>query len=127
MQTSFQSDSAAIAELFNQFFEGIYTGNTTLLEPVFHEACTLFGDVNGQLAFRTKAGYLEVVKSRKSPQQNSEAFHMKLLSLEIIGLTAVAKLHVPMLGFNYYDLVALTKENGRWSIVCNLYSHVATQ
>lgn len=127
MQTNFQPDSAALSALFNQFFEGIYTGNTALLEPVFHHSCTLFGDVNGQLAFRTKADYLEAVKSRKSPQQNGEAFGMKLLSLEIIGLSAVAKLHVPMLGYNYYDLIALVKENGQWRIVCNLYSHVATQ
>jgi Putative lumazine-binding len=125
MQTQFQTESEIIIALFDDYFEGIYTGNAELLGPVFHNHCLFFGDVNGELTFRTKEEYIKVVKARKSPQEIGEPFNMKILSVEIIGLTATAKLHVPMLGFNYYDFIALAQINGQWQIISNLYSHVA--
>ena len=53
-----------------------------------------------------------------------EEFKMKILGIEILGCVAIAKLHVPMLGYNYYDFLSLTLINGTWKIVNKVFTHV---
>ena len=65
------------------------------------------------------------VKSRKSPDDLGEPFKMKTIGIDIMGNIAMVKLHVPMLGNNYYDYLSLIKTNNDWKIVNKIFSHVA--
>ena len=49
---------------------------------------------------------------------------MEILGIEIIGHVATAKVHVPMLGFNYYDFLSFSVVNGTWKIVNKVFTHV---
>ena len=120
----YKDESVAIQNTINTYFEGIYQGNINHLKSAFHREALLFGDINGDPYFRTLDQYLEGVKNRKSPKELGEAFHMKTLSIELLGLIAIAKLHVPMLGFNYYDILSFSKIEGKWVIVNKLFTHV---
>lgn len=121
----FAKENTDIQNLIATYFKGIYDGNVNMLENVFHTKALLFGDANGASYFKTVSEYLKSVKARKSPRELGEAFLMKIESIEMLGDQAMVKAHVPMLGFNYYDILALAKVKGEWKIVNKLYSHVS--
>ncbi|MDI9257929.1 nuclear transport factor 2 family protein [Flavobacterium sedimenticola] len=120
----YSKESIAIQQTIQNYFNGIFNGDTMLLLKVFHPNCLLIGDINGQPYFKDVNQYLMGVKERKSPSELSEPFRMEILSIEVLGNNAVAKLHVPMLGFNYYDFLSLSKINSEWVIVNKLFTNV---
>jgi hypothetical protein len=122
--SNYAADNAAILVTLSKYFKGIFTGDVELLRSSFHLESLVFGDINGQAYAKSLNQYLEGVKNRKSPQELNERFRMEILSVEIINSIAIAKVHVPMFDFNYYDLLSLNKNNGEWVIVNKLLTHV---
>ena len=116
--------SNEIQTVISDYFQAIYNGEIDTLKEVFHSEALLFGDINGSSYFNTLTDYIEGVKNRKSPNELGETFAMKTISIEILERTAIVRLHVPMLGYNYYDLLSLTIINGKWKIVNKLFTHV---
>jgi len=113
-----------IYEVLQQYFEGIFTGNIALLRDTFHPMALLFGDVDGAPYFNPLEDYLDGVKNRKSPFQAGEKNKMEVMAIDVINIIAVAKVHVPTLGLNYYDLLSLNLLVGQWKIVNKLLTHV---
>lgn len=114
-----------IQELYltiQNYFDGIFYGDTVKLQSVFHPRSLLFGDIKGQPYLKNVEEYIEGVKNRKSPSSLGESFRMKLISIEILNQVAYAKLHCPMYDFNYYDYIALNKTEGKWLIVNKLFT-----
>ena len=122
---SYNENAAAITAVLSDYFTGVFNGDTGLLGSIFHPQTLVSGDINGQPYFKTLDQYLDGVKNRKSPQSLNERFKMEILSIEIINSIAVAKVHLPMFEFNYYDLLSLSKINGRWIIVNKLLTNVS--
>ena len=116
--------SNEIKTIVTDYFNGIYTGNVTQLKGVFHSETLLFGDINGTPYFKTVTEYLDGVKSRKSPKDLDEDFKMKIISIEIMGSNAIVKAQLPMLGYNYFDFLSLSKINGDWKIVNKIFTNV---
>ncbi|MEM9647768.1 MAG: nuclear transport factor 2 family protein [Bacteroidota bacterium] len=106
------------------YFNGIYSGDTNLLESAFSKNAMLYGDIKGEPYEREMDPYLESVKQRKSPKDLGENFRMEIVGMEIIGRLAMVKAHLPMLGYNYYDFLSLYYVDGKWSIVNKLFAHV---
>lgn len=121
----FDQNAKAISDLMDDYFNGIYYGDIEKMRSVFHPSALLFADLNGQPYFKTLDEYLDVVRQRKSPHETGEAFRMKTLSVEVLNDVAYARLHVPVLGYNYHDFIALNKVGGKWLIVNKLFTHVA--
>lgn len=120
----YDKHSKAITLVITNYFSGIYSGNIAQLEDVFHSEALLFGDIKGIPYFKTVTEYIEGVKNRKSPKDLDEEFKMEILSIELLGNNAIAKLHLPMLGYNYYDFLSLSFINQKWIIVNKLFTHV---
>lgn len=120
----FQEESIAIQQTIQNYFLGIFNGDVPLLEKAFHPNCLLIGDINGEPYFKNIHEYLEGVKNRKCHRDLGETFKMKVISVEILGNNAIAKLHLPMLGFNYYDFMSLSKINSDWLIVNKLFTNI---
>ena len=123
----YKDNAAAVTAVLSNYFEGVYTGNTTLLASIFHPQTLVSGDVKGQSYFKTVEQYLDGVKHRKSPEELNEPFRMEILSIEIINSIAIAKTHLQMFEYNYYDLLSLNKINGKWIIINKLLTHVNTE
>lgn len=121
----FEKEAADIQETIADYFKGIFFGDIPKLRSVFHPHCLLIGDINGQPYFKTVNEYLEGVQNRKSPNDLGEVFKMKILSIECRNSIAYIKLHVPMLGFNYYDYISMSKIDGRWMIVNKLFTNIS--
>ena len=113
-----------IESLLTNYFHGIFYGDIEKLETCFHENAFLYGDIKGVAYLKSIKEYIEGVKNRQSPATLNEAFKMETIGVDIIGKIAMAKLHVPMLGYNYYDYLSLAKINNEWKIVNKLFTHV---
>ncbi|PKV53086.1 putative lumazine-binding protein [Aquimarina sp. MAR_2010_214] len=120
----YQENIKEIESLITDYFEGIFYGDITKLESCFHEKAYIYGDIKGVDYLKSVNEYIEGVKSRQSPRDLNENLKMKIIGIDIMGKIAMAKLHVPMLGYNYYDYLSLTKINKDWKIVNKLFTHV---
>lgn len=121
---TYNDNATAISAVLLNYFNGVFNGDVSLLRSIFHPQTLVSGDINGQPYFKTLDQYLDSVKNRKSPHALNETFRMEILSIEIINLIAVAKVHLPMFDFNYYDLLSLSKVDGQWIIVNKLLTNV---
>lgn len=108
-----------------EYFNGVFEGNVPQLKNVFHPDIVLYGDINGEPYLKDLQAYTEGVASRKSPKELGDDFKMEVISIEALGNNAMVKARLPMLGYNYYDFLSLTKLNGQWKIVNKLFTHVA--
>jgi len=122
----FEQDVKEIQAVIINYFEGIFYGDIDKLESAFLPQCLLIGDINRQPYFKNLQEYLSGVRSRKSPDELGEEFRMKILGIESVNDIAYAKLHLQMLGFNYYDYVSLSRIDGRWLIVNKIFTNVGT-
>ncbi len=118
-------DSAEIVRILNDvYFKGIYTGDINLLNTVYYSGTLLFGDAGGKPYFKTLAQYLDGVKNRQSPKDSGKPFKGEIISIEIIQSIAVAKVHVKMYDFNYFELLSFHKLDGKWVIVNKMIADV---
>ena len=113
-----------IESVITNYFEGIFYGDTAKLETCFHENVHIYGDIKGADYLKSIKEYLEGVKNRQSPKDLNETLKMKTIGIDIMGKIAMVKLHVPMLGYNYYDYLSLAKINNDWKIVNKIFTHV---
>ena len=118
-------DSAEIVRILNDvYFKGIYTGDINLLSTVYYSGTLLFGDAGGKPYFKTLAQYLDGVKNRQSPKDSGKPFKGEIISIEIIQSIAVARVHVKMYDFNYFELLSFHKLDGKWVIVNKMIADV---
>ncbi|WP_298536992.1 nuclear transport factor 2 family protein [uncultured Algibacter sp.] len=120
----YKENMKEIESLVTNYFEGIFYGDINKLETCFHENTNIYGDIEGIDYSKHINEYLKSVKNRKSPKDLNEHFKMKTIGIDIIGKIAMVKLHVPMLGYNYYDYLSLTKMGSHWKIVNKIFTHV---
>lgn len=114
-----------IENLINIYFKGIYYGDTSSLETCFSINAFVYGDIKSNIVTKSANEYLETVKLRKSPNDLGETLNMSIIGIDILGKIALAKLHVPMLGYNYYDYLSLVNIDNNWKIVNKIFTHVA--
>ncbi len=113
-----------IESVITNYFEGIFNGDVAKLKACFHENVSINGDIKGVEYLKSVKEYLDGVENRQSPKELNESFQMKIIGIDIIGKIAMAKLHVPMLGYNYYDYLSLAKIDSNWKIVNKIFTHI---
>ena len=122
---NYSTDSTNIARILTDvYFKGIYEGDVNLLGTIYYSGTLLFGDAAGKPYFKTIAQYLDGVKNRQSPKDSGKPFKGEIISLEIINSIAVAKVHVKMYDFNYFELLSFHELDGKWVIVNKMISDV---
>jgi hypothetical protein len=126
---------AHVQALMRDYFDGLYRGDVHLLGRVFHPQAQLFGfgpgsphspaaqDQLGEPLVRDLPTYLAVVAARRSPHDLGESFAFRVLSLEVTGPLAHAKVCCPMLGNVYLDHLTCAMCKGRWQITHKAYVH----
>lgn len=123
METS-RNDSTAITQVLKTYFNGIYTGDVTMLNTVYHPGTLLFGDVKGQPYAKTLEQYLDGVAHRQSPKDSGKPFESGIISIEVINSIAVARVKVKMYDFNYEEFLSFHRFDGRWLIVNKMISDI---
>jgi len=119
-------DALAITRaLEDDYFKGIYEGDIHTLGNIFNPGTLLFGDVKGQPYAKTLDQYLDGVAHRQSPKDSGKPFKGTIISVDVTGSIAVAKVHVKMYEFNYDEFLSFHKINNRWMIVNKMITDVS--
>ena len=113
-----------ILRVLDDYFQGIYTGEIERLRSAFHPTAVLWGEIKGQPYHKSLEEYLQIVRTRKSPQALGEPFAMQPIAIEVHGNIALARVRCPMLGFDYTDLLSLLYQDERWGIVAKVFTHL---
>lgn len=113
-----QRDYDEILNLLNRYFDGLYDGDVEALRDIFHNDAWLKGNDYR----KTRDEWLEAVASRPIPRSEGMAYNFNVLSLEIVGDQAMAKVDVPLLAAHFIDYLGLLKESGQWKIVSKMFT-----
>lgn len=117
-------DHQAILEVLSEYFAGLFAGDVGRLRAVFAPEAALFAEFSSLSYRKSLDAYLEGVARRLSPEARGEPFRMRVLSLDVLHNIAMAKVHVPALGFNFYNYLSLVRKGGRWLIVNKVFDDV---
>jgi len=117
----------AIAAVLGDYFKGLYAGDTALLRTVFHPAAALFAPRDGQPYHKGLDAYLDGVAQRASPASLGEPYRMQVLAIDVTHDIAMARVHVPALGFDYVNYLSLVRWEGRWVIVNKVFTDLPAE
>ena len=115
-------DFQAVMSVLQDYFEGLHQANTKKLSRICAEELVL----SSPNLRRTRKEWFELINSRPIPQDEGHPFNYKILSIDVIGDQAMAKLYCPLLGHRYIDFIGLLKENQQWKIVNKMYCEDVT-
>ncbi|MEM5313454.1 nuclear transport factor 2 family protein [Paraburkholderia sp. JHI869] len=118
------SDSNEIIELVQRYFDATWRGDAEQLRTVFDPRAVVAGEVDGQPYYKTIDEYLAGVAKRKSPAELGEPVDTELLMLDVLENIATAKLHVRMLGFNYYNYFSIMRQHDKWLVITKTLTNV---
>ncbi len=111
------SDFDLVRHVLDEYFEGLYQADCEKLRSI----CSPDLILKSVDLRRSLDEWLQLVASRPVPKDLGEPFDFKILSLDLVGKQAMAKLYCPLLGHPYIDFIGLLKENQQWKIVNKMY------
>ncbi|ALS98239.1 nuclear transport factor 2 family protein [Lacimicrobium alkaliphilum] len=111
-------DLQAVQAILMQYFDGLHRADTQKLSSIFDPHARLYAPG----VRRSKKQWLELVANRPVPEALGHPFAYQVLSIELCGEQAMAKVSCPLLGRQFIDYLGLLKEDGDWRIVSKLYA-----
>ena len=115
------ADESGINEAINYYVEGMRTGNVEVLRQGFHEQPILCGYLEEEVIAAPIEGLFDWVSSNPAPATTGEAFDCEVLSLEITGRVASAKVRETHEVVAFIDYFHLLKHGNRGSIVSKVW------
>lgn len=111
-------EQEAIRETFQAYFQGLHRGDPGLLSQAFDSAATICGyGGDGTLKTLSLDQFIGFVKSLPIPADNGEPFDMEVLSIDISGRVAAAKVRDLYQGRDFTDhLHLIRRPDGNWRI-----------
>jgi len=117
------TEQEAVLAVLRDYFDGLHHADVKTLRAIFHRDATL----QAPSIRRSREQWLQLVDNRPVPMEEGAAYMYRVLSLEVIGDQAMAKLFCPLSGRCYIDFLGLLKENGQWCIVNKMYADCPVQ
>ena len=110
------SDESAIRETIQTYFDCMYESSAEKTHAAFHPEARITGYLNGALAQMTTAEFADFVAGQPSARAKGEPARLDVLSLELAGDTAVARVRDDYLGLTFLDTLSFLKRDGQWRI-----------
>lgn len=116
-------DRAAIEKVIQTYFDGLYEGDAAKLGSIFLATSALASiGPDGKLAVVPRDQWLDMVKSRPSPQKNGLARDDGILHFDQPGPTmAFVKVKCQIPPRYFVDQLSLLKVDGKWQIAQKVF------
>ena len=111
-----------IQDVIKMYFECMYESDPDKARQAFHSNARITGylpDGFHEMTVEDFAGFVEA--QQPSPKENGEPEVLDILSLEIAGNTAIARVRDDYLGMTFLDTLSFLKTDGSWSIYNKLF------
>ncbi len=117
------ADRQAILAVVTDYLEGMIYGQDERLRSAMHPLCMQAGHYRGNYEFYPRDEFIAALKSEERKPVGT-AFPSQIVSLDITGDIAVAKVTDDCFGTSWTDYLTLIKHEGRWQIAMKaFYDH----
>ena len=116
------SDESQIRDTIQTYFDSMYESSADKARAAFHPNAKITGyleDGLHEMSVEDFAGF--VASQLPSAKDNGETARLEILSLDIAGNTAAARIRDDYLGLTFLDSISLLKSDGNWSIYNKLF------
>lgn len=116
------SDESQIRSVIQTYFDCMYESSAEKAHAAFHPDARITGYLEDGLHQMTVGDFAGFVASHQpSAKQKGEPARLDVLSLELAGNTAVARVRDDYLGLTFLDTLSFLKSDGQWCIYNKLF------
>ena len=120
-----QHHLAAVINLIEAYFIGLYHSDSKILTDVFHPDARYVNTYDGDYMNISMPEYFERIDQRSPPAKTHETRSEKIISITIDGdRMAFVKLTMTMFGREYLDLLTLTYDHHGWRIMSKVFTYI---
>lgn len=116
------ADEAAIRQTVQYYFDGGKNRDSLTLRKAFHPEARMLFARDGKLALVPIGEYITRVGSERLKPGEVDSTERKVVSVDVVGDAAVAKLELKRPGALLTDYMSLLKVDGRWLIVNKIFT-----
>ena len=113
----------AVQEAVQLYFDGLYNNDVDKLRKAFHPQAELVGVFKGHFAWISLEDFLAPIGKTKSPAERGDQYDNHIVSIDITGDVAIAKVDDDYVGQRFTDYLTLHKFDDGWKIVHKAYHH----
>ena len=116
------NDEQAIRNTIQTYFDGTYESDAGKIRAAFHPSAKITGyleDGLHEMSLDDFAGF--VADQQPSPREKGEPERLEIVSIDIAGNTAAARVREDYLGLTFLDSISLLKVDDTWSIYNKLF------
>lgn len=117
------SHPEGITRTVDDYFLGMYEGDVERLRDAFDATARLHGYFKGRMTNLALEDWLKSIAAAPSPKSKGEAFDMRIVSVDVAGDVAVAKVADLYRGLRFTDYLTLLRREDRWVIVSKAFHH----
>jgi hypothetical protein len=116
------TDEQQIKDVIQTYFDSMYESSAGKVRAAFHPHARITGYIEDEFHEMSVDEFAEFVAGQQPPPQaQGVPARLEIVSLEIAGSTAQARVRDDYLGLTFLDSLALLKADGRWSIYNKLF------
>ena len=116
------SDEKQIKDTIQTYFDCMYESSAEKTHAAFHPNAKITGYLEDGLHQMSVDEFVDLVISQQpSAKDKGEPARLEILSLDIAGDTAVARVRDDYLGLTFLDTLSLLKTEGRWYVYNKLF------
>ena len=121
------SERAAIESTIQLYFDSMHASSKDMVNAAFHPNAKITGIFGGDFLEMSRDDFGDLVASQQpSPKENGETQRVEILSVEVAGITAGARVRDDYLGFTFLDTLSFVKNDDRWVIYNKLF-HIESE
>jgi hypothetical protein len=115
---------AAVSAVLQDYFDGLYASDTTILRRVFHPEAIYACATGDSLLRLNMEEYFAVVDQRPAPKSLGQARADRIMSIEFAGpVTALARVECTIAPKRFTDLLSFVLLDGRWQIIAKVFHY----
>ena len=127
---SLDTEHSAIRQVVLDYLEGMIWGEEEKLRRAFHPDAIQVGHFGGTYEFFPLQQFIDWIKTADT-QPSGTPFEAELISIEVTGTVAIAKVNDTCFGSDFTDYLVMVKDkpdaSGKWQIVTKAYHAYATR
>ncbi|NKB49079.1 MAG: nuclear transport factor 2 family protein [Alphaproteobacteria bacterium] len=116
-------DRQQIEIAVTRYFDGLYNSNGDDIRATFHPDAKVTGFMSstGEMSAMDFERFVAFVESQTSPASAGEPYELDIVSIDIAGQVATAKLLDRYLDIRFTDYLSLVKDDQGWRVYNKLW------
>ena len=114
-------EETRVRETIQIYFDSMFESKADKVHQAFHPNARISGDTPQGFFEMTVADFASFVESQPAASDAGEIPFLDVLSLDVHGQTAVARVRDDYIGNRYLDTLSFVKIDDRWSIYNKLF------